>query len=281
MTDRLSNVARRLSGISRASQIDMTCHFEWPDEVPTDVYWMSPYLLTVSGTDLDGELSDEQRMLLSQYELLNFFSLNVHLIDELLTEVEQRLPAVTDDAVADFMQDFVREERGHRWFFAMFCDRYGEGVGRIRSTRTAPVTGGALQQDARVFGRILIAEELCDYFNKLLAWDEELPEIVRVLNATHHMEESRHIAFGREMLRSLIEALPLEDRNSVAEYLLRYARVCQGMLYDVNVYRRVGLRNPGRLRASLLRDPERVRRDREQLSRLYAFLGRVAPLDAA
>ena len=58
-------------------------------------------------------------------------------------------------------------------------------------------------RDIIIFGRILIAEELCDVFNARMANDGRLPPLVREINGVHHRDESRHIAFGRQMMRSL------------------------------------------------------------------------------
>ena len=57
------------------------------------------------------------------------------------------------------------------WFFATFCLRYGGKVypsGKVFAPASAEEN---VLRDVMVFGRILIAEELCDAFNMRMSND--------------------------------------------------------------------------------------------------------------
>ena len=193
---RLQDVAAKLSVISRKNSYDPYELFEWPDSLPTTGYWMAPELMTCYGTPVWSELTEQQRLSLSHWESVNFFSLNVHLIRELIGEVADRIYETRFPGLSDFFHDFISEENKHMWFFATFCLRYGGKVYPSGKMFSPANTTENVLQDVMVFGRILIAEELCDAFNMRMAEDTRLPALVQQINLVHHRDEARHIAFG-------------------------------------------------------------------------------------
>ena len=112
-----------------------------------------------------------------------------------------------------------------------------------------------------VFGRILIAEELCDAFNMKMAEDKRLPALVQQINLVHHRDESRHIAFGRQMMRALCDQVGFvvdeDGMRAVGNYLNRYASLCLQSFYNPAMYTDAGIEGGRRLRARLLEDPVR------------------------
>ena len=113
---RLQEVAAQLSTISRNDSYDPYVLFEWPDSLPTTDYWMAPELMTCYGTPAWSEFSEQQKLTLSQWESVNFFSLNVHLIRELIGEVADRIYETRFPGLSDFFHDFISEENKHMWF---------------------------------------------------------------------------------------------------------------------------------------------------------------------
>lgn len=276
---RLQDVATKLSVISRKNSYDPYELFEWPDSLPMTGYWMAPELMTCYGTPVWSELTEQQRLSLSHWESVNFFSLNVHLIRELIGEVADRIYETRFPGLSDFFHDFISEENKHMWFFATFCLRYGGKVypsGKMFSPANA--TENVLQ-DVMVFGRILIAEELCDAFNMRMAEDTRLPALVQQINLVHHRDEARHIAFGRQMMRSLSDQAASiageEGLRIVGDYLARYMSVCLQSFYNPAMYADAGIESGRRLRARLLEDPVRRQTHRELMNRTTAFLERL------
>jgi P-aminobenzoate N-oxygenase AurF len=283
--ERLQEVAARLSRASREQRYDVNELFDWPASLPADAYWMSPELTTCYGTAVWAELDEPGQIALSQREAVNFFSLNVHLIRDLIGEVAARIYAARYPGVAEFFHDFIHEENEHMWFFAQFCLRYG---GRIYPPKA--VTGGALQgtdviRDLTVFGRILIAEELCDAYNAKMAGDGRLPPIARQINSVHHNDESRHIAFGRQIMRALHQEAAARcsaaELSAAAEYLGRYVTSCLRSFYNPAVYADAGLPGARSLRTRLLADPARRAAHQQILGRSVDFLHRTGVLDPA
>ena len=278
-TARLQEVAARLSAISRQDSYDPYLLFEWSDSLPVTDYWMAPELMTCYGTPVWEEFTEEQKLRLSRWEAVNFFSLNVHLIRDLIGGVADRIYATRFPGLADFFHDFISEENKHMWFFATFCLKYGGKVYPSGKTFPAGSADEEVLRDLMVFGRIMIAEELCDAYNIKMAEDTRLPALVQQINRVHHHDEARHIAFGRQMMRALAERASAtagqDGLRAVGDYLARYEQVCLHAFYNPTMYADAGIEGGRRLRARLLEDPAREQVHRDLMSKTATFLERL------
>jgi P-aminobenzoate N-oxygenase AurF len=282
---RLQDVAARLSKVSREQRYDVYELFDWPSQIPADQYWMSPELTTCYGTQLWDGLSEQHRIRLSHHEAVNFFSVNIHLIRDLIGEVADRIYATRYPGLSEFFHDFLHEENEHMWFFAQFCELYGGKIYPAKPGVGGQASGNEIIRDLAVFGRILIAEELCDVFNAKMAGDTRLPPIARQINSVHHNDESRHIAFGRQMMRALSEEAAAhsspDEIREVGHYLGRYVKVCLLSFYNPAVYRDAGLPEARWVRSRLLADPARHDAHRQIMGRTVAFLEQARVLEPA
>ncbi|MFJ7152236.1 diiron oxygenase [Streptomyces sp. NPDC100445] len=249
--------------------------FEWPDSLPENMWWMSPELTTTHGTEAATRLTEKQLHTLSRYESINFYSLNVHGIRELLIEVTRRIHTPGFETPSEFFHHFIGEENEHMWFFAEFCLRYGKKIYRQPSGGSVEIPRSDVES-LLVFVRILIFEELVDHFNSKMAVDDRLHETVRGINRIHHQDESRHIAFGRELVSALFENVKrtsseaeLED---IAAYLRRYMSYSFESLYNPQVYRDAGVENPLDLRRELLDSPARAEFEKSVFRKTTKFL---------
>lgn len=271
---RLAGAAARLADAACLHRHDVTSLLDWPAELPADAYWFSPELLSCQGTDTWATVDEPTRVRLSHRELVNFFSVSVDLERELVAEVAARIygPGFTD--VSDFLFHFLEEENQHMWMFATFCLRYADGLydSGWRSFRMGAEERSAAVTDLVTFGRILIAEDLCDWYNVRLADDERLPELVRHLNRVHHKDESRHLAFGRQLVRTLAEQASPPDRRVAGRYLDRYRQLCVNSLYNAAVYRDAGLANPIAVRREARSAPARQAQNDQLAARTMDFL---------
>ncbi|MEU6874469.1 diiron oxygenase [Streptomyces sp. NPDC046751] len=252
--------------------------FEWPESLPEQMWWMSPELTTIHGTSFEGSLTEQQRFTLSKYESVNFYSLNVHGIRELLIEVTRRIHTKGFETPSEFFHHFIGEENEHMWFFAEFCLRYGGKIYRQpagASVETAKTSAESLL----VFARILIFEELVDHFNSRMALDDRLHETIRALNRIHHQDESRHIAFGRELVTALWadvrRTATEEELTAVSEYLRRYMTYSFESLYNPQVYRDAGLADPLAVREELLASPVRPAFEQSVFRKTSKFLEKI------
>lgn len=274
--DRFSAILGRLSEKSVSDHYNPYTYFEWPDELPEHAWWMSPSLLSVAGTDVEQELTEPQRMALSKWESINFYSMNVHGIRELLIEVIDRIHTRGFEIPSEFFHHFIGEENEHMWFFAEFCLRYGKKLypglrlGGGKSNNHPPGLGNLL-----VFSRILIFEELVDHYNTTMANDEMLHETIREINRIHHRDESRHIAFGRELVAMLFhDVRPELSHQQLADteaYLKEYVAVTLNSFCSSAAYRDAGLGEITGLRARVLTDPGRAETVRRSVRKPMGF----------
>jgi hypothetical protein len=252
--------------------------FDWPERLPDGMWWMTPSLMTTHDTEVAKELSTAQLQAISRCESINFYSLNVHGIRELLIEVTRRIHTSEFADTSEFFHHFIGEENEHMWFFAEFCLRYGPKIYRQpRGGAEAIPPNNA--ESLLVFARILIFEELVDHFNSRMALDNNLHDTIRQINRIHHQDESRHIAFGRELVSILFEQFrqnaTAEELAEVNEYLKRYMVFSFESLFNPQVYRDAGLQDPLGTRRRLLNDPRQVGFAQHVFRKTLSFLTRA------
>lgn len=160
------------------------------------------------------------------------------------------------------------------WFFAEFCLRYG---GKLYSSVRLK-TGSEQDTDIAnllVFSRILLFEELVDHYNTTMAGDESLHETIREINRVHHRDESRHIAFGRELVGMLYDSVrPKMTDVQHAETetdLKNYIAVILNSFCNPMVYRDAGVDSVPALRSRVLADPGRHIAVRQAVRKPMAF----------
>lgn len=250
--------------------------FSWADSLPEDAYWMTPELVSAHGTEVEREIGDEGMKRLSRWESINFYSLNVHGIRELIIEVVKRIHMPGFEVPSAFFHHFIGEENEHMWFFAEFCRRYGEG--RIYATPSLKThsAGDTETENFLVFARILLFEEMVDHFNMRMGDDESLHETIRQVNRIHHHDESRHIAFGRELVSLLYDRLrrnaTQEQLGEVESYLKRYIVFSLQSFYNPQVYRDAGLPDPLGVRNRIMADPHRRQAELKVIRKPLSFL---------
>lgn len=253
--------------------------FDWPDTLEEDRPWMSEDLVTLAGTEKWDALTREQQLALTRHEAVNFFSLNVHGIRELLSEVVLRIHTRTYADASEFLHHFIGEENEHMWFFGTFCRRYlGKVYPAVPQVGMSRLEGvGEAAHELLVFARILIFEEIVDHFNARMATDQALPHIAREINRVHHQDESRHVAFGRRLFTQLLDQVQEDSPQDIpvlAQYLEKYLEYSIHSLYNPAVYRDAGLAEPLELRRHLLAHPARHAAHDRILQRTRRFLAR-------
>ncbi|HEV2634122.1 MAG TPA: diiron oxygenase [Actinocrinis sp.] len=270
----------RLEQMAESGYYNPYTIFQWPDTIEADKPWMSENLTTLAGTEMWDELTREQQLALTRYETINFFSLNIHGIRELMSEVVLRIHERTYAGVSEFLHHFIGEENEHMWFFAQFCLRYGGKLYPAQPSLKADSVShlSAVARELIVFARILIFEEIVDYYNAQMATDPDLPEIAREINRVHHQDESRHVAFGRMVFTNLLAQVAGRDPAevpAVAEYLEKYLQYSIGTLYHPAAYRDAGIPDALALRRRALEHPARAEAHERMLKRTRSFLAKA------
>jgi hypothetical protein len=249
--------------------------FQWPDALPEDMFWMSPELMVEAGTQAGAELDERQLRAVSKWQSINFYSLNVHGIRELLQEIVGRIHTSDFRVPSAYFHHIIGEENEHMWFFAKFCMLYGGKIYPARGMRLAG-PGIAEADHFLVFARLLIFEELVDVFNQRMAEDARLDPTIRKVNEVHHHDESRHIAFGRQIVAmlhaDLRDRLTDDGLAALEDYLKRYMRASVDSLCEPLVYRDAGIPEPYAFRRRLLADPAHTAYVQKVLNRTESFM---------
>jgi hypothetical protein len=100
--------------------------------------------------------------------------------------------------------------------------------------------------------------------------------VVRTINRLHHLDEARHLAFGRRVVSELLAqhaaAWPQETSRRIRCYLADYLAAVRREYVNPDVYRDAGLADPLALRAMALGDPGRQTAWHDLTSRCRAYL---------
>jgi hypothetical protein len=274
----LATALARLSVLSERDYYNPYKLFEWPPELPDDAFWMTPELLSVHGTPFGDDLNDDQLHRLSKWESINFYSLNVHGIRELLLEITARIHTSGFELMSEYLHHIIGEENEHMWFFATFCRNYGGKIYPDKQMRwnNADNTDAA---DFLVFARLWIFEEIVDHFNAKMADDERLHPTIQQVNAIHHRDESRHIAFGRQIVghlfAKLTTVLPAERIAEIGTNLRAYMDMSAQSLVSPAVYRDSGFEDPYALRRNILTSEAWLAQKASMLKRPTDYLTRI------
>lgn len=257
----LTSLVDRLSAISQQRQVPLDSALEWPANLDENAWCFSPELISLFGTATYEGMGDAQRKRLSVLEATNFFSINVHGEKALVEGLARRIHSAGCESISPYLHHFVDEENKHMFYFAKFCRRY---VGKIYPERkfAVPRTYASGEEDFLFFAKILIFEWVVDAYNLRMAADTRLLPVVRAINRLHHLDEARHLVFGRSLVKELFERHARywseNTCTDVRHYLADYLASMRGDYANPDVYRDAGLSDPLALREEALRDPKRL-----------------------
>lgn len=273
--DALSESARKLSEASRKSYQNPYSYIDWPEKVDVTKWFVSPELISAYGTPEFDRLDDAERRKLSFYEAVNFFSLNIHGEKPLVEGLARRLYSGEHKEFASYLHHFLDEENKHMIYFAGFCERYAGKIYRDRKL-TIPREYEKGEEDFLFFAKVMIFEEIVDQYNVQMSNDARLDLTARNINLIHHLDEARHLVFGRQMVLMLFKKYrnrwSAQTLKSVREYLCDYIVATWKEYYNPDVYADAGLQNPYDLVDSFWEaEASRLRRQ-EVSSRVVAFL---------
>lgn len=271
----VADLAARLDAASARPGRDPYAALAWPAARDPQAWYFSPELVSLQGTPAWDALDEAARRDLAFCEAVNFFSLNVHGETRLIAGLDARADARGGDAVAAYLRRFRAEEAKHRDAFSRFCRDYAGAVYPDRSIALAPGWDG---DDAELvfFARVLVFEELVDAYNAVMGRDRRLAPIARQLNQAHHLEEARHLAFGRAWLTRLVAAARARwqggEAAAIAAHLADFRQALWRDLFCVQAWRDAGLAEAYALRLATLAAPAVQARERAAFARVDALL---------
>ena len=199
----MNKISKKLCDVSTRAHSLPLREIAWEKSLDTAQWFTSPEMISLYGTELYENLDESQRKLLSFYEAINFYSLNINGEVPLVQGLLARLKSFDSDVVR-YLHHFIDEENKHMQYFGEFCLRY---AGKIYPDKKVsfPKLYAEGEEEFLFFLKVLIFEEIADFHNVKQADDERLHPIARKINALHHRDEARHLIFGREMVKALYE----------------------------------------------------------------------------
>jgi predicted GNAT superfamily acetyltransferase len=242
----LTRLVDKLCESSRRNFHNIYDYVSWPESVDIERDWfMSPELCSLYGTDVWPMLDEATQKRLAFYEAVNFFSLNIHGESALMQGLAQRLYGPRTRAVSPYLHHFLDEENKHCILFGTFCEKYAKKIYPDRKVVASGGTGNPDQGDFLFFAKVLIFEEIVDRFNLAMSKDARLHPVAVAINHNHHVEEARHLAFGRRLTADLWaegeKTWSEQDRRDLGAYLQRFLVVSWKEYYNPDVYRDAGL----------------------------------------
>jgi hypothetical protein len=243
----MKSFTARLCQLSRGRGAHPADSDAWPVALGDELWCFSPEVISLVGTDAFERMSETEKRRLSFFEAINFFSLNVHGERSMIAGLAQRLYATDREPYSAYLHCFLEEENRHSQYFGEFCQRY---AGRVYPRRQIvfPRDYAPGEEDFLFFAKILIFEEIVDYYNTFMSSDDRLHPLVASIHAMHHRDESRHLAFGRRMTTALFESYretwSPETLARVRAYLASYMVTTLYEYHSFDAYRDAGLANP-------------------------------------
>jgi hypothetical protein len=243
----LTGTARRLSDLSVREQRSAYVGIDWPDRVDRRQWFTSPELVSVYGTAVWDALPEGSRKELSFWEAVSFCSLNIHGERALMQGLAARLYIGQLREVTEYLHHFLGEENKHSVWFGRFCMQY---AGRVYPERRIafPREYAEGEEDFLFFAKVAIFEEIVDRYNAAMATDDRLVAIARTINANHHADETRHLAFGRTLVAHLwteyASGWTPATVDGVRSHLSGYLTATWRDFYSAEAYRDAGIADP-------------------------------------
>ena len=254
-----SAIATRLSRASCKKFYDVYNAFNWPQALQEGAWCMPPELISIYGTPAYEALDEAQRKRLSLYEMANLFSTVLQGERLLVQGLAHRLYSPGNDReITGYLHHFLDEENKHMVMFGEFCHRY---IGKVYPEKKLALPREYAKGEYEVvfFCLAMVVEELGDYYNVVVEHDERVDPLVREINKVHHIDEARHLAFGRLYLAELFERYSPgwspEVLAGFRQWLVGYLKSCWGDYYNPSVYRDAGVTEAYNLRQAALNHP--------------------------
>lgn len=226
-------------------------------------FWLPPEMLSLHGLEGFDAIPESTRRRLSQYEFLNFIYAGLWLEGIFIERLGGMLKRTRDVSVYAYYLHEIREEAGHSLMFLRLMEESGLRLPRPwRVSSLADVLGRhAPSRSALFWLAVALGEEIPDKFNCALRRGVGINPLIGQMAALHRIDEARHIAYARGVLRHELESMGRWRKKVLgvlAGVLIRQiVRICY--LPSPQVYELSGL-SPGKLwRERARNNPVRLR----------------------
>ena len=116
----VKDVSTRLTKISVKNNYHVQDKVDFTETIDMDQWFFSPEIISLYGSDVYCQLSEDQKKKLSFFEAINFFSINIHGEQSLLDGLTNRLYSNDTAEIDQYIHHFVDEENKHMFLFGNF-----------------------------------------------------------------------------------------------------------------------------------------------------------------
>jgi hypothetical protein len=243
ITDR-EKVAGRLLRSSERLSYDPVKDIDWDAPLDPALYATPEHRVSLYGTRLWGEMTDEQRVALSWQEFASTAS--VGLWFELILMQGLLRYAYDQDPHSRHVQYCLTEvgdETRHSIMFARAADALAPGA-RYRPSKLIHQLGRLYKTVAAgpsLFASVLVAEETLDRMQRELMDTEGLLPLARRVAQIHVTEEARHVAYARTAVERQVPKLSRSQLELHRALTVTTSLCVVQAFLDPAVYRAVGL----------------------------------------
>jgi len=236
-------VAQRLLGgaIKRSYQPEVD--IDWDAPIDPEKFFLPPPVVSLYGTPMWEEMTEEQRIELSRQEMANVLSVGIWfenvLNRALLNELTREDPR---SAHSHYTLTEMGDECRHMTMFGKVIDRVGArpyGL-RMRERLAIQLLPFALR-GSLLWVAALVGEEIFDALQRRMMDDPQLQPLVSQLMRIHVTEEARHIKFAREGVVRRMQSAGRLERFLTGNLVGLGGPVFRYAFSNPAVYRRAGL----------------------------------------
>lgn len=266
-------VAQRLLRSSLEHSYEPNLDIDWEAPLADGLYGMPAHRVSLYGTELWDQLTEEQRITLSIHEVCSIARVGlwfeIILMQMLLRYAYDRDPRTQH---IQYALTEIADECRHSVMFARMTERYG--VPDYRPSWLTQQAGRLFKTIAygpAMFAGTLVAEEITDQLQREGMKDETVQPLTRMVSKIHVTEEARHVRYAREELSRLMPKLSWWQRT-VGRWLTALAahRIATNLIHP-DVYRSVGL-DPRQARKVARNNPHHQESVRWTARKLVPFL---------
>jgi hypothetical protein len=280
-TDREA-VARRLLRSSLEHSYEPNLDIDWDAPLVPGGYGMPAHRVSLYGTELWDQLTEEQKVTLSIHEVCSIARVGlwfeIILMQMLLRYAYDRDPRSQH---VQYALTEIADECRHSVMFARMTERYGvPDYAPNWSTQQAGRLFKTVASGAAMFAGTLVAEEITDQLQREAIKDDTVQPLTRMVSKIHVTEEARHVRYAREELARITPKANWLQRT-VGRWLTAVAahRIATNLIHP-DVYLSVGL-DPKQARKVAKANPHHRETVRWTARKLVPFLREQGVLGGA
>ena len=235
--------AQRLLRSSLEHSYEPNLDIDWDAPLVEGLYGMPAHRVSLYGTDMWDQLTEEQRITLSIHEVCSIARVGlwfeIILMQMLLRYSYDRDPRSLH---VQYALTEVADECRHSIMFARMTERYG--VPDYAPRWDAHLGGRLFKTIAAgpaMFAGTLVAEEITDQLQREGMKDDTVQPLTRMVSKIHVTEEARHVRYAREELARIMPKTNAVQREAGRWLTAASAHQIATNLIHPDVYKSVGL----------------------------------------